>query len=44
MNTREEKDRLRKQMLQRLKDQPDAGGLFHINLDVAGVPSTAYRG
>ncbi len=27
-----------------LNDQPDAGGLFHIKLDVAGVPSTAYAG
>ena len=27
-----------------LDDQPHAGGLFHIQLDVAGVPSTAYAG
>lgn len=27
-----------------LADQPHAGGLFHIKLDVAGVPSMAYAG
>jgi sugar lactone lactonase YvrE len=27
-----------------LDDQPHAGGLFHIRLDVAGVPSSAFAG
>ncbi|MBC8350670.1 MAG: SMP-30/gluconolactonase/LRE family protein [Planctomycetes bacterium] len=27
-----------------LKAQPDAGGMFHIKLDVAGVPSSEYAG
>jgi sugar lactone lactonase YvrE len=27
-----------------LKDQPAAGGLFHVRVDVAGVPSVAFAG
>ena len=27
-----------------LKDQPDAGGLFHLRVDVAGVPASQFAG